>query len=82
MKLIKCAKVPFKCMNGFYYYLDSDIPGKEFVKQLEKDLIDDHNIIMLRNEIKFLQKKKNNLILRIHEKENELLKLYEKIEKV
>ena len=49
---------------------------------LEKDLIDDHNIIMLRNEIKFLQKKKNNLILRIHEKENELLKLYEKKEKV
>ena len=73
MKLIKCAKVPFKCMNGFYYYLDTDIPEKEFR--------DAYNI-MLRNEIKLLQKQKNNLNLRIRKIENELLKLYEKIEKV
>ena len=39
MKLIKCAKVPFKCMNGFYYYLDTDIPEKEFIKQSEKESI-------------------------------------------
>ena len=81
MKLIKCAKVPFKCMNGFYYYLDTDIPEKEFIKQSEKDWRDDH-IAVLRSEMKLLQEKKNNLNLQIYEIENILLnyiiKLYEK----
>ena len=68
-------------MNGFYYYLDTDIPEKEFIKQSEKDWRDDH-IAVLRSEMKLLQEKKNNLNLQIYEIENILLnyiiKLYEK----